>query len=87
MDQMNIQAISQIVLRTKPSATAALIPGALAPHVLGSVHFYPAADGTLVVAEVFGLPRCGIQDKTAQKTRQHSASGAVVGHAFGRELL
>ena len=57
MDQLNTQAISRIVLRTKPSATATLIPSALAPHITGSVHFYPAADGTLVVAEVFGLPR------------------------------
>lgn len=57
MESLNTQAFSQHVLRTSAPAAAALTASGPAPRVTGSVQFFPAASGTLVVAEVFGLPR------------------------------
>lgn len=56
MDVLNLEAFSQIVTLTKPHAIAVLRGNDANPQLGGSVRFYPAAKGTLVVAEVFGLP-------------------------------
>lgn len=56
MDILNLEAFSQLVTITKPHAIAILRGNDANPQLSGSVRFYPAARGTLVVAEVFGLP-------------------------------
>jgi len=47
---------SQLVVLGKPAAEAVLRGAELAPEVRGTVRFYNAGAGTMVVAEVFGLP-------------------------------
>lgn len=56
MEILNLEAFSQIVAITKPYATAVLRGNDANPQISGTVRFYTAAKGTLVVAEVFGLP-------------------------------
>lgn len=43
-------------LGESPAATAVLKGSALAPDITGTVRFYPYRAGSLVVAEVEGLP-------------------------------
>lgn len=56
MEFLNLNAFSQLVVSTKPHAAAVLHGNDANPQVSGTVRFYLAAQGTLVVAEVFGLP-------------------------------
>lgn len=56
MEVLNLHAFSQLVTSTKPYAAAVLRGNGDNPQISGTVRFYPAAKGTLVVAEVFGLP-------------------------------
>jgi Cu-Zn family superoxide dismutase len=44
------------VLLSLPYATANIKGGTLAPGINGTVKFYPIADGTLIEAELSGLP-------------------------------
>lgn len=57
MEQLNLKAFSQLVIRNQPYAAAMLRGNADNPQISGTVLFYPAAEGTLITAEVFGLPR------------------------------
>lgn len=56
MEMLNLRVFSQLVASTEPFAAAALRGNDMNPQISGTVRFYPAAHGTLVVAEVFGLP-------------------------------
>lgn len=42
----------------QPSATARIAGGGEAPCLYGTVKFYPTQSGVLVVADLYGLPRC-----------------------------
>lgn len=64
MDILNLEAFSQIVGLTKPYAAAVLRGNDANPQIGGTVRFYPAANGTLVVAEVFGLPQQVMESDT-----------------------
>lgn len=56
MEILNLNTFSQLVTSGKPYASATLHGNVLNPQISGTVRFYPAAHGTLVAAEVFGLP-------------------------------
>lgn len=56
MEMLNNLSFSQLVCRTKPVSAATLHGSAQHPAISGTIRFYRAAQGTLVVAEVFGLP-------------------------------
>lgn len=56
MDRLNDLAFSHLVCKTRPFAGATLRGNADFPHITGTVWFYPAIQGALVVAEVFALP-------------------------------
>lgn len=56
MEILNLRAFSQLVMLTKPYASAVLRGNDANLDVGGTVQFYPAARGTLVVAEAFNLP-------------------------------
>jgi len=57
MDLLNMETFGRIITYGTPQATAILRGGDLAPKVTGTVKFYRAGKGALVVAEVFHLPR------------------------------
>ena len=48
-------SISELI-KNKPYAEAVMKGGSLAPHLSGSVEFYPWANGTIVKAEIVNLP-------------------------------
>ncbi|MGI6124333.1 MAG: superoxide dismutase family protein [Acetivibrionales bacterium] len=56
----NINFFSNLILNKKPSAKASLAGGPLAPSITGEVSFYPAHNGSLVVAEVYNLPKTAL---------------------------
>ncbi len=56
MDLLNLETFSKLVCMAKPTASAVLRGNDANSQIGGTVRFYPAATGTLVVAEVFGLP-------------------------------
>lgn len=56
MESLNLKAFSQLVMLTQPYASAMLHGNDTYPDIGGTVRFYKAAQGTLVVAEVFNLP-------------------------------
>lgn len=53
----NIHYFSNMILSRTPFAKAEMTGGPLAPNVNGTVSFYPAHQGTLVVAEMYQLPQ------------------------------
>lgn len=53
----NINFFTNTIINKKPFAKAELSGGPLAPSITGTVSFYPAHNGTLVVAEVYNLPK------------------------------
>ncbi len=53
----NVNFFANLILSRTPFAKAELMGGPLAPDINGTVSFYPAYNGTLVVAEVYNLPR------------------------------
>lgn len=52
----NVNFFSNMILSRTPFAKAELIGGPLARNLNGTVSFYSAHNGTLVVAEVYNLP-------------------------------
>lgn len=74
MEILNLKTFSQLVMMTKPYASAVLRGNDANPDVGGTVQFYPAATGTLVVAEVFNLP--------PQKTENGEMGGNGEFYAF-----
>jgi len=56
MDYLNITAFSQLVIADRPNAIAHVRGGSEHPLLSGTVLFYQAAGGCLVVAEIFNLP-------------------------------
>lgn len=56
MEMLNNEAFSHLVARQRPTAAAVLRGNDRFPEISGTVRFYPADKGTLVVAEVFRLP-------------------------------
>lgn len=59
---LNNVSFSQLICRTRPVAHAALRGSDQFPNIAGTVLFYPADQGTLVVAEVFNLPQLDPRD-------------------------
>ena len=53
----NVNFFSNMILTKAPFARAEVIGGPLAPNINGTVSFYAAHNGTLVVAEVYNLPQ------------------------------
>jgi Cu-Zn family superoxide dismutase len=53
----NVNYFNNLVSTKPPFAKAELAGGPLAPGISGTVSFYPAHNGTLVVAEVYNLPK------------------------------
>ena len=53
----NINYFANTIIDKKPSARAEISGGPLAPSITGTVNFYPVYNGTLVVAEVYNLPK------------------------------
>lgn len=56
MEILNLNTFSQLVTLGKPYAAAVIKGNNANPQITGTVRFYPAAHGTMVAAEVFGLP-------------------------------
>lgn len=56
MDMLNNVSFSQLVCRARPVSSATLNGSGQYPDITGTVRFYRAAQGALVVAEVFNLP-------------------------------
>ena len=52
----NINYFTNTIRSQKPSAKAEMKGGPIAPSVNGTVNFYKAHRGTLVVAEIYNLP-------------------------------
>ncbi|MCX7772658.1 MAG: superoxide dismutase family protein [Clostridia bacterium] len=52
----NVNFFSNMIMTKNPYAKAELMGSPLAPGLSGTVSFYPAHNGTLVVTEVYGLP-------------------------------
>ena len=48
---------SNMILAGKPTAKAQVMGGPLARNISGDISFYPASNGTLVVAEIYNLPK------------------------------
>lgn len=61
----NINFFSGMIFNKAPFARAEIVGSPLVPAVNGTVSFYPAHNGTLVVAEIYNLPqmRPGTGDK------------------------
>jgi Cu-Zn family superoxide dismutase len=57
MKVKNINFFSNMILTKKPFAKANIVGGSLAPGITGTVNFYSAHNGTLVVAEIYNLPK------------------------------
>ena len=53
----NINFFANTIMNKKPSARAEILGGPLAPSIHGTINFYPVYNGTLVVAEVYNLPK------------------------------
>ncbi len=53
----NINFFINTIINKKPISKAELIGGPLAPSINGVVNFYSVHSGTLVVAEVYNLPK------------------------------
>lgn len=53
----NKNYFSNMILARKPYAKADISGGSLAPDITGTVDFYAAHNGTLVVAELYNLPK------------------------------
>lgn len=53
----NLNYFSNLILSRPPFAKAEIVGGPLGPQVKGTVYFYPAHQGTLVVAEIYHLPQ------------------------------
>lgn len=53
----NSNYFANIILTKKPYAKAEVAGGPIAPNINGTVSLYPAHNGTLVVAEIYNLPR------------------------------
>jgi len=66
MENIHIFNFSRLILNTKPVAMARVRGNNLNPGLGGEVYFYPAGTGTLVLAEVMGLPRRDSDDPTKQ---------------------
>lgn len=62
MEKLNIDAFSQLVVTREPYASALLKGNDQFPGLGGTVRFYQADKGTLVVAEVFNLPSVSPRD-------------------------
>ncbi len=56
----NVNFFSNMILSRTPFAKAEIMGGPLAPNINGTVSFYPAHNGTLVVAEIYNLPRTAL---------------------------
>ena len=52
----SLRGFARTVLNTTPAARASVRGNAAHRGLHGAVNFYPAAGGTLVVAELYGLP-------------------------------
>lgn len=59
MEMLNIESFSYLVARKRPAASATLLGSEEFPDIRGTVRFYKADTGALVVAEVFHLPENG----------------------------
>lgn len=57
MKYKNIHFFANLMVNKAPYAKAELSGAPVRPELNGSVSFYPAHRGTLVVAEVYGLPQ------------------------------
>ena len=57
MKVKNINFFANTMINKKPFAKAVISGGPLAPSITGTVSFFPSHNGTLVVAEVYGLPK------------------------------
>ena len=57
MKLKNSNFFSNLILSRAPSAKAEMMGGPLAPKINGTVSFYAAHSGTLVVAEIYNLPQ------------------------------
>lgn len=53
----NVNFFNNMVVSRQPFARAEMIGGPLAPRINGTVSFYPAHNGTLVVSEIYNLPQ------------------------------
>ncbi len=53
----NLNFFTNMILTKKPAAVANIAGGSLAPNLTGTVNFYNAHSGTLVVAEIYNLPK------------------------------
>jgi len=61
----NVNFFSSMILTKAPSAKAEITGGPLAPAINGTVSFYTAHNGTLVVAEIYNLPQMTAGTDTA----------------------
>lgn len=53
----NLNFFANLILSRTPNAKAEIVGGPLAPNIRGTVNFYEVYNGTLVVAEIYNLPR------------------------------
>lgn len=53
----NIYHFANLILSRTPEAKAEITGGPLAPKIRGTVSFYEVQKGTLVVAEIYNLPK------------------------------
>ena len=53
----NINYFANMILNKEPFAKADVSGNTVMPGLIGGVYFYPAHAGTLVVAEIYGLPQ------------------------------
>jgi len=63
MKTVNFLAFSQLITQTTPVARAILMGNNGNTRLRGTINFYPAGNGTLVAAEVVGLPRTVLTSK------------------------
>lgn len=88
LDSLNINAFSQLVMMGKAYACAILRGNEANPQISGTVNFYEAAQGTLVVAEVFGLPLEYSENGTVKQAGPfyalHIHDGGECGQADGQ---
>lgn len=89
MDIQNLQIFARLVLEGVPTAKAVIRGGELNNRIGGTVYLYPAGNGTLVVAEIFGLPRHisknGKQEAAGPFYAFHVHEGYACGNGSGGE--
>lgn len=89
MDMLNNLSFSHLVCRSRPVATATLRGNDQFPEVTGTVRFYAADKGALVVAEVFNLPYSMPREDAARRMGPfyafHLHEGTACGSGTGPE--